>query len=98
MKEGIRAHVEFNLLCAGPAGAVEMIEHDRPDRRFIITPKAIGSGWRVTCIDQHGPYRHSEHTSREAALRSYSGESNRSEPAEGTWGQYFVKRVVKFSK
>lgn len=68
--------VESNLKSAGDAGGVELRSVSDPNTRLIVTPDISEPGkWRVTRLDEKGPYGHNVFDTREAAIRAASGES-----------------------
>jgi hypothetical protein len=75
-----RRCTDMILLMAGPTGGVELFSQEHPEKILLVTPdiRPLGAPatgeWRVTTIDNDGPYGHTVFRSREAALRACAGE------------------------
>lgn len=68
--------VQSVLKASGDVGGVELQSSQRSDHKLIVTPDIQDPGkWRVTMIDEQGPYGHHVFDSREAAIRAAGGES-----------------------
>lgn len=93
-------HIAKVLKDAGDSGGVELRSRENPEHRLLVTPDGNeGAGkWRVTKIDDRGPYGHHVFDSREAALRAAAGESH-TEIVKGppyfAFRPYDVVRVTK---
>jgi hypothetical protein len=99
LQESKRAAIEAVTSKAGKSGSVEMQSQTRSNVKLLVTPDISGEGkWRVTQVDESGPYSHQVFDNRDAALRAASGDSF-SEAVKGpsyhTLGEFKVLRVVE---
>jgi hypothetical protein len=95
MKTEQEAWVKANMAAVRPGTkAVRMIDIKRPTRFCIVSRVATNHDqWRVTTVDEVGPWGHTTHKSLEAAIESYSGAWTERGCPDGSVGQYRVTEV-----
>lgn len=84
-RRAIEAYAAENLRRAGDSRCVVLHRTDRGRiDRVTITPSARKPGhWQLTWWDDQGPWGHNDFRTREAAIRSISGQSAEGLPLGG---------------
>lgn len=97
-----RESISAVLRDAGDNGAVEMVSIIRKSVRLLITKHAVyQEKWRITRLDECGPYGHEVFENRETAIRAAGGDSFSEHikgPSYYRVGEFKVSRVMNRGK